>query len=115
MPVYLYHATPYEIAKKIAGNEGTGLESRSGKEGAKYLCMSGKFEGAVTLKPRANDIVFRVKFSALDATKWKTVKAGLEEWRGEGQSIPKNLLEYRRKLGNEEQKAWKWANLIPLD
>ena len=99
---------------KIAGNEGTGLKPLSGKEGAKYLCMSEKEDGAITLQNRANDVKFRVLFSALDAAKWKKDGAGKEEWRSP-EGIAKNLLEYRRNLGTAAQKAWKSATLIPLD
>ncbi len=121
MPTYLYHAAPWKnpkgvmVAKAIAGNDGSGLKPLSGKEGDKYLCMSEKESGAVTLNPRANDIIFRVLFSSLNEDNWKKIGAGKGEWRGEGVSIPRNLLFYRRKLGTKAQTSWKSALLFPLE
>jgi hypothetical protein len=108
LPEYLYHATSNDTAKLIMASENSGLEPRSGGEDEekKYLCMSASEKGAITLQNRANDIIFRVKGEALDADLWKEAGAGKQEWRGK-QTILKGLLEYRRSLGNADQKKWK--------
>jgi hypothetical protein len=116
MPTYLYHATSAETAKLIANKDsGTGLKAMSGaKDQEKYLCMSGTEKGAVTLNSRANDVIFRVKFSDLDEKKWTKTGAGKEEWRGT-QSIDKGLLEYRRNLGTPKNPAtWRPTSFFPL-
>lgn len=108
MPTYLYHATPKENAASIARN---GLQTRSGQDEA-YLCMSGSEQGATTLGRRANDIIFRVKSSSLNALSWNYSGAGKEEWRSDV-GIPAADLQYRRFLGNSIQKTWRKASLYP--
>lgn len=104
LPQYFYHATPKKNARAIAQN---GLQARSvgGQEGA-YLCMSGVESGATTLGRAASDIVFRVASSNLDPQSWTKSGAGKEEWRSTA-DVPGASLEYRRYLGNAEQKTWR--------
>ncbi len=110
MPTYLYHATLKENAASIAR---TGLQPRSkgGQEEA-YLCMSGSEQGATTLGRRANDVIFRVKSSSLNALTWNYAGAGKEEWRSDI-GIPAADLQYRRNLGTPIQKTWRSASLYP--
>ena len=104
MPTYLYHATPKTYAQSILD---TGLQPRSvGGEETTYLCMSGTESGATTLGRAASDIIFRVKSSNLDVKSWSKRGAGKQEWRSK-EGIDKDLLEYRRFLGNESQKTWR--------
>jgi hypothetical protein len=113
LPEYLYHATSNETAKLVMASENSGLEPRSGGENeVKYLCMSASEKGAITLQNRANDIIFRVKGEALDAKLWEKAGAGKQEWRGT-QTILKGLLEYRRSLGNADQKKWRESKVWP--
>jgi|GEM_PF-3451980 len=101
-PTYLYHAAPKKVAWSIYDN---GLELRSGPVGNKYLCMSGKLAGAVTLQHLSSDIVFRVATATLDRTKWECSGAGEAEWRGT-ETIPSANLEWRRYLGSDQQKTF---------
>ncbi|MBN3895955.1 MAG: DUF4157 domain-containing protein [Nostoc sp. NOS(2021)] len=104
LPPYFYHATSKANARAIAQN---GLQPRSvgGQQGT-YLCMSGVRNGATTKERAASDIIFRVKSSNLNAQSWTKQGAGTEEWRSTA-GVPGNLLEYRRYLGNDQQKAWR--------
>lgn len=113
MPEYLFHGTSPDKAYLIGGNDAKGLEPRSG--GGKYLCMSEVFEGTATLSRSPKDIIFRVKFSALNQEHWKKEGAGQGEWRGMGQTIPRKLLEYRTRGGMPPQTTWKWADQFPLE
>ncbi len=101
VPTYLYHASPEENLGSIRQN---GLMPRSGAPA--YLCMSAVESGAICLKSKASDLVFRVEYSGLDQTKWKEIGAGKKEWRGT-ETIPANKLQYRRFLGSPEQKTWR--------
>ena len=103
LPKYLYHATAIEIAKEIAK---TGLEARSGGESSKYLCMSGVESGAITLKNKASDIIFRVATSKLNENEWTKDGAGKEEYRSLN-GIEASKLEYRRNLGSDDQITWR--------
>jgi hypothetical protein len=110
MPKYLYHATPKSNADSIAKH---GLKPRSvGGKVSEYLCMSGSESGARTLGGRANDIIFRVKFSSLNASSWSKTGAGKDEWRST-EDINADHLEYRRNLGTPTQRTWRKAKLFP--
>jgi len=111
MPKHLFHATPKTNAQGILD---TGLQPRSvGGAETSYLCMSGTEDGATTLGRAASDIIFRVESSDLDAKSWSKSGAGKQEWRST-EGIDKDLLEYRRFLGNKSQKTWRKRSLNPV-
>lgn len=117
MPAHLYHATPAIYAASIAA---TGLQPRSVGGGAvsPYLCMSGTESGAATLGSNSSDIIFRVKSSNLNASKWIKSGAGKAEWRSTD-TIPAVHLQYRRRmakrvLGKPIPNQWRNASLYPL-
>ncbi|KPF67248.1 hypothetical protein IP84_13970 [beta proteobacterium AAP99] len=74
--------------------------------------MSGAESGAVTLVSQASDVIFRVKTTHLNATKWVEQGAGKKEWRGT-EGVPRTVLEYRRNLGTSVQKTWRSASVYP--
>jgi hypothetical protein len=110
MPPYLYHATTKDNAPGISK---TGLEPRSvgGKEAGKYLCMAGAESKASTLGRAATDVIFRLKTTGLDESKWRQIGPN-QEWRCD-EAVSPDLLEYRRNLGSAIQKSWRPNNVFP--